>query len=271
MTDNTIDDLALLDRPEVLAHLFYPRKDLPEITVTPKAMNHFIEVEEGIAIGCRFYPAKKKAPTIMYFHGNGETASDYDYVAPLYSEKEINLFVADYRGYGLSKGTPSATNLIRDTHPLFYGFIKFLKDLEYTGSIFIMGRSLGSVPAIELAFHYQDQIHGVIIESGFSSTMKLIGALGFWGLFRGIKELRGFGNGEKFKAVAIPALVIHGEYDRLIPLSEGKELYTICGSKDKNLVVIPRADHNDLMMKGRDQYFREIEAFIRKVSLNDEG
>jgi hypothetical protein len=29
-------------------------------------------------------------------------------------------------------------------------------------------------------------------------------------------------------------------------------------------VVIPRADHNTLMMVGRERYFQEIEAFIRK-------
>ena len=66
----------------------------------------------------------------------------------------INLFVADYRGYGLSNGRPTATNLLKDAHAIFQGFIAFLEELNYGGDIFIMGRSLGSVPALEIASHY---------------------------------------------------------------------------------------------------------------------
>jgi len=168
------DDLALLDRPEVLSRLFYPRKELPKIPVTAKVMTSFITVDEGISIGCRFYPTKKEGATIFYFHGNGEISSDYDYVAPLYNEIGVNLFVADYRGYGLSKGEPTATALIKDAHAYFHGFIKFLEELSYNGDIIIMGRSLGTVPALEVATHYQHALTGVIIESGFSNTMRLI-------------------------------------------------------------------------------------------------
>jgi alpha-beta hydrolase superfamily lysophospholipase len=111
MSENELDGFALLDRHEVLSRLFYPRKELPEIPVTARAMTFFITVDEGISIGCRFYPINKEATTIFYFHGNGEIASDYDYVAPLYNEINSNLFVADYRGYGLSTGEPTATAL----------------------------------------------------------------------------------------------------------------------------------------------------------------
>jgi fermentation-respiration switch protein FrsA (DUF1100 family) len=266
MRANDTDDLALLDRPEVLSRLFYPRKELPEIPVTAKAMTSFITVDEGISIGCRFYPTKKEAATIFYFHGNGEIASDYDYVAPLYNEINVNFFVADYRGYGLSNGKPTATALIKDAHGLFHGFIKVLEELSYKGDIVIMGRSLGSVPAIEVAAHYQHRLKGIIIESGFSNTMTLVDYFGFAELFAGIKNFKGFGNGDKIKTVSLPTLVIHAEKDRLIPASEGRALYDLSGSTRKRLVIIPGAGHNDVMVTGREQYFREIETFIRMVS-----
>jgi len=266
MRAHDTDDLALLDRPEVLSRLFYPRKELPEIPVTAKAMTSFITVDEGISIGCRFYPTKKEAVTIFYFHGNGEIASDYDCVAPLYNEIGINLFVADYRGYGLSDGRPTATALIKDAHALFHGFVKFLGELSYKGDIIIMGRSLGTVPALEVAAHYQHSLKGIIIESGFSNTMTLVDYFGFAELFAGIKNFKGFGNGDKIKAVSLPTLVIHAEKDRLIPASEARELYDLSGSTRKRLVIIPGADHNDVMTTGSEQYFREIESFIRMVS-----
>jgi alpha-beta hydrolase superfamily lysophospholipase len=223
-------------------------------------------VEEGVSIGCRFYPAKKEAPTILFFHGNGETACDYDYVAPLFNDIGLNLFVADYRGYGYSTGSPTATNLVKDSHPLFQGFVKFLEELAYARDVFLMGRSMGSVPALEIGAHYQQQIHGIIIESGFASTMNLIAHLGFSGLFSGRGDLEGFGNAKKIESIAIPLLVIHGENDRLIPLSEGEDLHRLAGSEAKKLVVVPRADHNDLMMVGRNLYFKEIQQFVRSIT-----
>src|SRR5208337_4035530 len=87
----------LLDRPEILERLFFPRRASAEELTSPYGVNHVIEAAPGISIGCRFYPAGNRAPTILYFHGNGEIASDYGYTAPLYQERGVNLFVADYR------------------------------------------------------------------------------------------------------------------------------------------------------------------------------
>jgi pimeloyl-ACP methyl ester carboxylesterase len=159
----------VMDRPEILERLFFPRRELPGEASRGNGMPHAIKVAEGISIGCRFYPAKRGAPSILYFHGNGEIAADYDYVAPLYQERGINLFVADYRGYGRSDGNPGCAALIADSHPLFEGFVAVLQDQGYRGDLFVMGRSLGSAPAIEVAYHYQDQLEGLIVESGFAS------------------------------------------------------------------------------------------------------
>ena len=49
-------------------------------------------------------------------------------MAPLYRERGINLFVADYRGYGASDGSPGCAALIADSHPLYGGFRSFLRD-----------------------------------------------------------------------------------------------------------------------------------------------
>lgn len=117
-----------LDHAEILERLFFPRRASHEELTSPCGANHVIEAASGISIGCRFYPAGSKAPSILYFHGNGEIALDYDYTAPLYQERGINLFVADYRGYGFSTGSPTCSTIIEDAHPVFRGFVAFLKD-----------------------------------------------------------------------------------------------------------------------------------------------
>jgi alpha-beta hydrolase superfamily lysophospholipase len=240
----------------------FPSPGICRGTEPAQAKNHFIKVTDDIAIGCRFYPVRNDDPNILYFHGNGETVPDYDYVAPVYQKKGLNLFVTDYRGYGMSDGSPTSGSMIRDTHPIFQGFIAFLQNLNYTGDLFVMGRSLGSAPAIEVAYHYQQQIKGLIIESGFASGRNQLKRLGVSHLFRDVKDLIGFGNDVKIKEITIPTLIIHGEDDEIIPATEGRALYALSGAKEKYSLFIPKAGHNDLMMRGLDAYMGAIEKFV---------
>ena len=101
----------LMDRPEILERLFFPRKATPEELASPYGVNHSVEVDAGISIGCRFYASATDGAAILYFHGNGETVPDYDYSAHLYQEKGLNLFVADYRGYGFSDDKPTCASV----------------------------------------------------------------------------------------------------------------------------------------------------------------
>jgi hypothetical protein len=125
-----------------------------------------------------------------------------------------------------------------------------------------MGRSLGSVPAIELAARYGDQLAGLLIESGFSDTFGLLARMGVRA--QGAEEGQdGFGNAFKMERVTIPTLVLHGERDVLIPPGDGQALHDHCAAEDKRLVLIPNAGHNDIMLVGMKQYFEAIHMFVR--------
>ena len=253
-------DTSPFDRPEVSQFIFYPRRDHPpqdDIALYP------VEVGEGISVVCRFYPAPEGVATILYFHGNGETAGDYDLVSSLYTALGINLFVADYRGYGLSSGEPTISHILHDAHPIFERLREVVKEGGYPDAVFVMGRSLGSAPAIEVAFQSHNALRGLIVESGFSDAFRL---LSYLGLPLKIPAQHGedFPNGYKMRSIRIPTLLIHAAKDHLIPLREAEELLRLSVAEEKRLVVIPRADHNTLMMVGREQYFQEIEAFIKR-------
>ena len=259
--DRDEGDLSILDQPHVLGIMFYPRRDFQESSSTSNAAVHFVEVEEGISISCRFYWVDSDSPSILYFHGNGEIASDYDPIAPQYNRIKINLLVADYRGYGMSGGNPTATDMIRDAHKVLQGFKEILKGSGAKGPLYLMGRSLGSSSAIELAFHYQGEVKGLIVESGFSNTFGLLSRFGV--SIKGAREEGGgFSNLKKIQSISIPTLIIHSQYDHIIPLDEGIQLYNGSGAREKELLIIPNANHNDLMVVGMDQYFEAIETFI---------
>ena len=259
-------DFSLLDRPAILGVIFYPRKSFYRKPPKPNAKNHLIEVEKGIKIGCRFYTKGLDCPSLLYFHGNGEIVDDYDLIAPFYNEVGINLFVADYRGYGFSDGRPTISNMIRDSHQIFKEFSKIVEEYGSRKSLFVMGRSLGSIPAIEVVYHYQNYVQGLIIESGSANNFRyFFGSLippnhPIW------SDDSKFLNKVKLRTISKPTLIIHAEYDTLVPLEEGKELYNNSAAKDKRFLTIPNAEHNDLMIVGKKQYFKEIEEFVKTYS-----
>jgi alpha-beta hydrolase superfamily lysophospholipase len=248
----------LLDDPEILQYVFYPRKDDRPIPSAPNATNVVVPVEGEISIGCRFYHAQERGPSILFFHGNGEIVGDYDFIAHLYAERGLNLFVADYRGYGFSGGTPTSTAMIRDAHPIFDHFLEFLEKNRHTGPVFVMGRSLGSASALELGSKHPDHLQGLIIESGFARTFDLLRSLGIPLPTPPPTEDAIFSNLQKISQILLPTLVIHAERDHIIPLQHGRDLYEACPSRNKKLVIIPGANHNDLLMVGQTQYFQAI-------------
>ncbi|WPD21827.1 MAG: alpha/beta hydrolase [Candidatus Electrothrix scaldis] len=252
-----------MDRPEVQRILFHPRTTA-RTPLPPNAEDIEIEVEPGIGIGCRFYVAGKDRPTILFFHGNGEVVADYDMIGPEYVRYGLNLLVTDYRGYGWSDGTPSFSSLLADCHVLYAELKRMLTEREYRNVIFIMGRSLGSASAIELARSYNDEISGMIIESGFAETLPLAETLGADISSIDITEEQAFNNVGKIKNVTKPTFLLHGQLDTLIPLWQAEKLHAESGARVKELQVVPGADHNSLISIGGKYYFMAIQQFIEK-------
>ncbi len=252
-------DYTKLDQSPLLSFLFYPRRDF---TRCPEgAFDLRVPVEGEISISCRLYPGDKAWPWVLYFHGNGEVASDYDEIAPLYHEREINLAVADYRGYGASGGSPNFTHLLQDALPVFREVQGELARRRLKKDLWVMGRSMGSLPAAELAYRCPDRMKGLVIESGFASVTRLIKHLQ---LPSGQIDLEPIEQErlEIIRRVSTPALLLHGELDTLVPLQEARDLHRLLGSPRKKLVVIPGADHNTILFSDLNRYFAEIRDFI---------
>lgn len=216
----------------------------------------------AVMVGGRLYPAGRDAPAILYYHGNGEIAADYDSIGPLFVMLGITLLVVDYRGYGRSDGVPTAADLLADAMTVFDAAGGVLGANGLVPSrLYVMGRSLGSAAAIEVALHVGEQLGGLIIESGFADTFALLARLGVF--VRGADEERdGFGNAVKMERVTARTVVVHGQEDVLIPASDGRELYRRCAALDKRLVLIPGAGHNDMLMIGTARYFDAIRTFV---------
>lgn len=252
-------DYSKLDQPSILSFVFYPRQDWSPLPAG--ATDHSVSVAKDVSVGCRLYSASKTAPSILFFHGNGEVVYDYDGVAPFYKRLGINLFVADYRGYGRSTGTPSFASTVADSHIIFRYFRETLRAEGYTGPLFVMGRSLGSLSAVELASSYPEQLKGLIIESGFASAARLLSYLNVAFQSAYLEEFEK-ASLDRIRSITVPVLIIHGEWDEIIPHDQALVFFDNVGSKRKELLTIPGAGHNDMLVLGMDQYFAKIKEFV---------
>jgi hypothetical protein len=212
-----IADYSALDRADVLSFLFHPRKTTGPGDSGERCQEILIPVESGIRIGVRLHMTHPDGPSILFFHGNGEIASDYDDMGPLFNRQGVNFMVADYRGYGSSDGSPTVTAMMADCQQIFDFIRLWTTENGFSGPLIVMGRSLGSASALELAEVYGNWLSGLVIESGFAWAGPLLRRLGVDPDRIGFDEAGGFANVDKISRFVKPTVIIHAEFDQLNP------------------------------------------------------
>jgi pimeloyl-ACP methyl ester carboxylesterase len=257
---------GILDRPEILSVLFHPRPDYNHTPAGPPAHEVMIPVEESVSIGACFHAVNSAGPNILFFHGNGEIVADYAELGPLYNRMDINFLAVDYRGYGRSGGSPTVTTMMKDGIVILNWTRDWLLKNGFTGPLVVMGRSLGSASALELASRQPSNLDGLIIESGFAFAAPLLQLLGISPANLGFREEEGFGNIDKIKQIDKPTLIIHAEFDHIIPFTDGQALYDASPSRSKTLLKIPAANHNDIFARGLSEYLAAVKAFTQELN-----
>lgn len=255
--------MQILDHPLVLQMLFHPRKARPYDDPPPGIHDGTIPVDEGVGLGYRLYAHRPQSPVMLYFHGNGEVASDYDGLASAFLDCGVSLLVVDYRGYGWSTGKPLGSKLFPDAEKVVDALSDVVQMAGLAATKYVlMGRSLGSACAIHAAHTRPDQFAGLIIESGFAHGPALLSRLGAPVLNHLPDPI---GNERKMREISLPLLVIHGERDQLIPVENGQALYDASPSPRKRIVRVQGAGHNDLLLYAADRYFGAIREFVAEA------
>jgi hypothetical protein len=255
-----------LDNPIILSLLFYPRTARAGTSQIAGTRDGTVKLPDGDALGYRLYaPPQPARWVIVYFHGNGEIASDHDGMAPLYFAIGAAVLVVDYRGYGWSTGHPRVTTLLPDAIEVVNQLDAILKPAGLEGKPrCVMGRSLGSAPAVHLAARFPEMFKGIIVESGFADMPSVVRRLGIPVDLSSAGDLP-LANDRALAELDLPLLVLHGENDNLLPVSHGQRLYDVSAAEDKSIVRVPGAGHNDILFIGKDVYFTALGAFLDRV------
>ena len=257
------------DSPAVLAVVFHPRPEGSVLAGGFEALT--LPVGNGVTLGGRFYRAGTNSPTILFFHGNGEIVADYAELAKVYTRLGINFMPIDYRGYGRSSGTPTVTTMLKDAQQAFDYSRRWIKEHGYAGRFIVMGRSLGSASALELASTHTNEIDALIIDSGFSDAVALAQRLGWRQTGGQTIEDTLFRHCEKIRLYQGPTLIIHGTHDSIIPVADAEALYKSSGSATKKLLRIRGADHNNLLAVGPDEYFQSVANIVKNGAQAETG
>ncbi len=254
-----------LDQQGVIEYIFHPSS--PSGSPCPTgAEDLHVDVDDGITVHLRIFPCDDlEAPCLLFFHGNGEIVSDYDDAAPMYNSRGITFIAADYRGYGLSTGTPSATTMLADSHLILEAACSWLQNHNYTGKLLVMGRSLGSACALELAAAHPDRISALLIDSGFAFTLPLLETIGVDTDGLGLTEEDGFHNLDKIRKITMATYIIHGQNDETISITNASELIAESPALQKEFQAVPGAGHNTIMSVAGPMYYDVMGRFINKI------
>lgn len=156
---------------------------------------------------------------ILFFHANGEDLLDVASLCRKLAD-HLNCCVMsmEYPGYSVYQGAPSEAQILEDSEALMKFIIDIFKMPAH--KIFVIGRSIGSGPAIHIASLFN--LGGLLLISAFSSIRNVVSDKFGLVISKIIKER--FNNLQKIENVSCPIEIVHGELDKLVPTSHATTL-----------------------------------------------
>jgi hypothetical protein len=247
---------SLFDQPLFNERLFFPQ---PIRTPCPEGAEDLHVAVPGAVLHIRWHHCDRARFTLLLFHGNGEVVGDYDALAPNMAACGASLAVADYRGYGESKGLPTLRATISDAPLVAQALLQ-----RGAAPMVAHGHSLGCVCVAELAKDPPQGLCAIVWDSGFVRLGGLVAR-------RGLEVPREFPQEDlhtfdplpKLSRCALPTLVLHGARDSVIPPEEAREAWAAIPGATKRLVLLPDCDHNDVFTS--PHYWQALAEFLAEL------
>jgi pimeloyl-ACP methyl ester carboxylesterase len=251
---NWQDLLMLVDHPLINGQLFYPRPNWAKPTLVVKVLD--------AKLACFHEYRHQTAGWVIYFHGNGELASECATgLGDVFLGMGVNVCFVEYRGYGASSGAPALGAMLADGECV----LKALRVHPRRAVAF--GRSLGCVYAIELA-RRMPRLGGLILESGSASVLEMLTSAADKIASRAAQknleaELRTYFDHQAIlRHYRGPLLVLHAASDQC---QNATRLHSWGGGTDKRLVIFPEGNHNTILLVNYREYSHEVSCFLQRT------
>jgi uncharacterized protein len=223
--------------------IYFPDRPVPEPAALGLVTAELVsfQTEDGLTLEGWFVPARGAATghTVIVFNGNaGHRGHRADLAAQL-AARGLAVFLFDYRGYGGNPGLPTEKGLARDARAAL-GAAGRQYGVDVTRIVFF-GESLGAAIALQLALEFPPA--ALILRSPFTSLAD-IGQQHYPFLPVRLMLRDRYPSIDRISRITSPLLVIAGDADRVVPVTDSQELVD-AAPEPKRMVVIPGADHND--------------------------
>jgi uncharacterized protein len=229
-----------------------------------------IPVNADVALAGLLYIAQRPEDTgyfILQLHGNADSAFSAEQVRHCEALRQAGFSVLDidYRGFGLSPGTPSEARMYEDAEAAF-------SELRRRGvpepRIILLGHSLGSGPAVYLASRHAAA--ALVLFGAFTSVpdaaadrypllpVRYAASVSFDSLAR-------------LPSVHMPVIIAHSRADTLIPYSHALRLYAAANEPKRLLTFdVPAKDgfggHVDTLFEHVAELKSDLEALLPSTS-----
>jgi len=244
--------------PDTLVHIFSLQSQAPGESSPTKIYAIYIGDITRIATDT----------VIMYCHGNRCCMDFYWQRAKLLAnvggKDHYGVLMLDYRGYGMSEGTPSEDGLYADVDVC----LQWLKGYGLTNNRLMMyGFSMGTAPATMLSANPRSMTPAkLILEAPFASAATMAddaSQLAMPGSF--VTSLK-IDNAEEIKNVQQPFMWIHGMNDTFLNYkTNGQVVYDNYQGPYKEAHIIPGANHSTIeIYYGFTKYCNDLNAFIKR-------
>jgi fermentation-respiration switch protein FrsA (DUF1100 family) len=197
--------------------------------------------------------SKKPENLVLMFHGNAQNLSAHFYNLSWLTEKNTDVLLFDYRGYGLSQGSPDPKGVMEDG----LKFLQIAYDKFKSGGykkFIIYTQSLGGSVAMRALqeVDWRSEISLLVLDSTFRSARD-VASFKTKGLF-GFLVSSDFTADPNLVHLTMPVLVIHSKFDPVINIKFGEMLYNSIPSTKKDFWKLEGAGHGDVFFAEKGKY-----------------
>jgi pimeloyl-ACP methyl ester carboxylesterase len=234
--------------------MLYPAPGISVPSPPPAPLEEVGLEVEGVGVVSAWHrPGGTAGPALVFFHGNGENLETLRRSGTLEAFAELGLpFLAvDYPGYGNSEGKPHERGLVAAG----VAAVRWMEAREPQRPIAVVGWSLGAAVGLQVATRIG--VERVVAMSPWTSLAD-IGREHFPGWLVGAFLRESYDSIGVAPRIDVPALVVHGELDTIIPVAQGRRV--AAALPRSQLIEIEGYGHNDLL--GSPRVWQELRRFL---------
>lgn len=233
--------LIVFARP--LIYPFQPGYSAAEPVGLPGARAAVLDAGDGTPLTVWLKDPAPGAPVVLFFMGNGGVLAAHAPLLARLAERGFGIAALNYRGAGGAPGKPSQKALTADAVALYDGLDTLFDAPVPPGRRVIWGASLGAALAVQLAA--RREAGALVLESPFNRLCEA--AQVHYPIFPACLVLpyEHWDSAAALAGVSVPLLILHGEADAVIPVSQGRKLFA-AAKGPKRMIAYQDRGHNDL-------------------------